>query len=69
MIWLFGALVLDVIIILYLNNNGPVGPAMAGQIIEPAIVFFIKKKKNIYGRSNNRAISAFFKIQIRHKRF
>ena len=36
--------------------NGPVGPAMAGPIIEPVLKKKKKKKKKIFpGRINNRA--------------
>ena len=43
--------------------NGPVGPAMAGPIIEPANLFFIFLNFLLYffGRNNNRA-GIFFDI-------
>ena len=53
--------------------NGPVGPAMAGPIIEPVIFNFYFFLFNFFsGQINNRA-SHFdfcnFLLQIRHKRF
>ena len=51
--------------------NGPVGPAMAGPIIEPGIFFFFLKFFIIFfGRNNNRAgiFSILFFKQRRHCR-
>ena len=46
--------------------NGPVGPAMAGPIIEPVIFFFFPAGPIIEPVI---LIFEFFKIRIRHKRF